>query len=273
VQLVRSLTFGISSSLALVDVDGRLLVLRSYEREEEPGAGQKEVENEVRSFVAARDVLGSLVPDLVAADPSGAYAGCPSLLMTYLPGRPVIGEVDPAQLAEILVRLHSGPVPADLAAATPWFRVSRLAVPSWTGQPESWARLIPILKDPAPAASAVFLHRDFHHGNVLWADGRISGVVDWPSACTGPRGVDLAHTRSNLALTNGVEMADRLLAAYRAQVPRYRQDTWWDAAALVGHVQEDFAGLLAFNAFGARLDQGLLSARADRYAHALARAA
>jgi Ser/Thr protein kinase RdoA (MazF antagonist) len=115
------------------------------------------------------------------------------------------------------------------------------------------------------------LHRDFHHGNVLWAEGRISGVVDWPCACIGPRGMDVAHTRANLALVNGLEMADRFLAAYAGRVPGYHQNTWWDAAALVGHAHEDFVGVLALNAFGAELDAELLAQRADTFVAALAR--
>ena len=108
----------------------------------------------------------------------------------------------------------------------------------------------------------MFLHHDFHHGNVLWSEGRISGVIDWPSASTGPRSIDIAHTRANLALVNGVDVADRFLAAYTERVPGYVHDTWHDTAALVGMVQEGFAGHLAFSAFGAELSLEVLSAHA-----------
>lgn len=270
VRSVRSLTYGISSTLTLVDADDQLLVLRTYDRMESPLAGDNAVEDEVRALAAAQQVLDALVPRLVGADPFGAEAGCPSLLMTYLPGRPVIADVDPVQLAETIARLHAGSVPTDLPDATHWFDPNRLDVPSWTEQPESWRNLIMMLKAPAPSASPVFLHHDFHHGNVLWSEDRISGVVDWASACTGSRGIDIAHSRANLALVNGVDMADRFLAAYSALVPAYRHETWWDAAALVGHAQEEFVGVLAFNAFGADLGHELLSVRADRFAQILA---
>lgn len=253
-----------------MDADGQLLVLRTYDRMESPPAGDTPVEDEVRVLAAAQHVLDALVPRLVVADPFGAEAGCPSLLMTYLPGRPVIADVDPVQLAETIARLHAGPIPTDLADATHWFDANRLAVPSWTEHPESWRNLITMLNAPAPSASPVFLHRDFHHGNVLWSEGRISGVVDWPSGCIGPRGIDIAHSRANLALVNGVDMADRFLAAYSAQVPAYHHEPWWDAAALVLHAQEEFVGVLAFNGFGADLGHELLSVRADRFAQALA---
>jgi aminoglycoside phosphotransferase (APT) family kinase protein len=272
VRSVRSLTYGITSSLSLIEADGQLLVLRWYDRGESPDAGEHHVENEVRALAVARPVLGPLVPQLVAADPLGVDAGCPSLLMTYLPGRPAIVDVDPVRLAETIAHLHAGPVPTNLEVASHWFDADRLVVPSWTAQPDSWKRLIMTLNDPEPPAASVFLHRDFHHGNVLWTEGQISGVVDWPSASTGPRGIDVAHTRANLALVNGIDAANQFLAAYAAGVPGYHQETWWDAAALVGLAQ-DFAGVLAFNAFGAGLGDELLAARADSFALALAKGA
>ena len=115
-----------------------------------------------------------------------------------------------------------------------------------------------------------FLHRDFHPGNLLWQDGQLSGIVDWASACRGPRGVDLAHTRCNLALVDGVEAAERFLLEYVRANPSYRHDPWWDAAELLTWV-DDFSGVLAFNAFGAALDVALLRARADDYADAVSR--
>ena len=49
----------------------------------------------------------------------------------------------------------------------------------------------------------MFLHRDFHPGNLLWTDERITGVVDWVSACAGPPEEDIGHCRANLAIRHG----------------------------------------------------------------------
>jgi aminoglycoside phosphotransferase (APT) family kinase protein len=273
VRSVRSLTYGISSSLELLEVDGRALVLRCYDRPERIADAEHDVANEGRALAAARGVLGSLVPELVAADAAGADAGCPSLLMTYLPGAPVLFDLDTEPMADVMTELHASPVPADLEPAQHWFHEDRLAVPSWTRRPDAWTNLISILRRPVPIGEAVFLHRDLHHGNLLWSEGRISGVVDWPCACAGPRGVDVAHTRSNLALVNGVDVADRFLASYASRVAGYEQDPWWDAAALIGHVQEDFAGLLAFSSFGAGVTLEHLAANAERFVESLTGAA
>jgi aminoglycoside phosphotransferase (APT) family kinase protein len=273
VRSVRSLTFGITSSLTLVEADDQLLVLRCYDRSDGPDARAHLVENEVRALAIAGDVLGALVPRLVAADPAGVDAGCPSLLMTSVPGHPVVFDIDVEQMANTMAQLHATSVPDALEPAEPWFDADRLEVPSWTEHPESWRRLLAILDAPAPTGASVFLHRDFHHGNLLWTDGRLSGVVDWPPACVGPRDVDIAHARANLALVNGVDVADRFLAAYVARVPGHRQATWWDTSALMGLAQEEFAGNVAFNTFGAGLDHGHFAANADRYALALTSAA
>ena len=84
------------------------------------------------------------------------------------------------------------------------------------------------------------------------------------------KAVDLAHTRCNLALVDGVEAAERFLLEYVRANPSYRHDPWWDAAELLTWV-DDFSGVLAFNAFGAALDVALLRARADDYADAVSR--
>ncbi len=266
VSSVRSLTHGISSSMMLVDVDGRLLVNRSYEGSIR---SERRIHNEVRALAAARRALGTMVPELVAFDATGADAGTPSLVMTALPGQPVMFDLDVVQMAETLERLHAAPVPELLEVATPWFDAARLAVPEWTEDAAAWEQLMTMLERPAPTGTSVFLHRDLHHGNLLWSEGILSGVVDWATACTGPRGFDLAHTRSNLALVNGVDAADAFLSAYSARVVADAHDPWFDAAALVGHVQEAFVGHLAFNAFGARLDDAQLARRADDFARAI----
>ena len=116
----------------------------------------------------------------------------------------------------------------------------------------------------------MFLHRDFHPGNLLWNEGMLSGVVDWPFSCRGPQGVDVAHARWNLALVDGVVAADQFLSAYRDLEPAYSHHPWWDIAELFSG-DEGFAGVMAFNAFGAHLTLELLRARTDEWAAALAR--
>src|SRR5436190_14391960 len=85
---VRALTGGISSSVHALDVvDARgtrhPLVIRRYLDADEHATV---VSREASTLVALeRSALPT--PCLVAADPSGQYAGAPAVLMTRLPGR------------------------------------------------------------------------------------------------------------------------------------------------------------------------------------------
>lgn len=246
-------------------------MLRRWDRPDLVGEAPDNVANEVRALEAARAVLGPVVPEPLAADRLGRTVGCPAVLMTCVPGTPVVGDLDVGRLAEPAARLHTADLPGGLTGYRPWFDPDRVAVPRWTHAPAAWATLLDTVRGSEPAGSVAFLHRDYHPGNVLWAEGAISGIVDWVSACLGPAGVDVAHTRTNLALVDGVDAADAYLAAYSALVPGYRHDRSWDARDLVGFVDEDFAGVLAFNTLGAGLDHATLRDRADAYARTLAR--
>jgi aminoglycoside phosphotransferase (APT) family kinase protein len=60
----------------------------------------------------------------------------------------------------------------------------------------------------------VLVHGDYQHFNVLWSDGRLSGVVDWPNAATGSRGSDVGHCRLNLAVLFDTRTAGDYLLMY-----------------------------------------------------------
>ena len=267
VREVRTLTFGISSDVQLIEVDGVPLVLRRYVNElahEIPRA----VASEVQALRTARAVLGDMVPEPAAHDATGARSGCPSLIMTYLRGKPVPHGLDLRQMVEPLAHLHAHAAPADFPPYCHWFDIDHLATPKWTMRPEAWETLIDAVGRGEPDAQHVLLHRDYHPGNLLWERGALTGIVDWPSSCSGPRGMDVAHARGNLALVDGVGAAERFLQAYRQIVPSYDHDPWWDIADLLSF-ESDFAGVMAFTAFGASLSLELLYSRADEWAHAL----
>jgi aminoglycoside phosphotransferase (APT) family kinase protein len=125
------------------------------------------------------------------------------------------------------------------------------------------------MAEPEPTWEPAFLHRDFHPGNLLWEQDELVGIVDWTLACRGPREAEIAHVRSNLALVDDVAAADRFLEAYTERVSGYQHHPWWDVAELFMWDSE-FAGVMAFNAFGSRLTVELLRHRADLYARSVA---
>jgi aminoglycoside phosphotransferase (APT) family kinase protein len=270
VREVRTLTFGISSDVRLIEVDGTPLVLRRYMK---PfvNALPMSIEDEAQALTEVRVVLGDLVPEPVAYDATGVGSGYPSLLMTYVPGKPKLNGLDLRQIVEPLARLHARAAPKDFPRYCHWFEIDHLAIPKWTKRPETWAELIDAVGGGEPSARHVLLHRDYHPGNLLWENGVLSGIVDWASSCGGPQGIDVAHARGNLALMDGIAAAEDFLSAYRDVVPSYDHDPWWDIADLLSFDSE-FAGVMAFNVFGARLSIELLYSRADEWADALSNA-
>jgi aminoglycoside/choline kinase family phosphotransferase len=82
----------------------------------------------------------------------------------------------------------------------------------------------------------VLLHRDFHPGNVLWRRGRVSGVVDWLGACSGPASADVAHCRINL-LTMGTEVASRFTVRWE-RVAGATYHPWGDVVTVVGFLDD-----------------------------------
>jgi len=77
--------------------------------------------------------------------------------------------------------------------------------------------------------------------------------------------------RGNLAFVDGVAAADRFLDSYRAVVPGYDHDPWWDVADLFS-ADDAFSGVSAFNALGAARFVVIVRGRADDWAGALAAA-
>jgi aminoglycoside phosphotransferase (APT) family kinase protein len=269
VREVRSLAFGTTSDVRLLDADGEPVVLRRYVSGWALPLAPSLVAAEACALTAASAPLGALVPRALAADPVGTAAGAPAIVTSFLPGSTALAGLELETAATALAALHSAPAPEELPPVQEWLDRKRLAVPEWSRSPHAWSRLIELVRRPAPAATTVFLHRDYHPGNMLWDERGLCGIVDWSFACRGPAAVDVAHMRTNLALVSGPAAADAFLDAYRARVAAYRHHVWWDAVDLFSF-DPDFSGVVALNAFGAGLDLATILHRADELAALLA---
>ena len=98
---------------------------------------------------------------------------------------------------------------------------------------------------PTDQRRRVICHGDFHPQNILWTDGRVTGVIDWPNAIVAEPAFDVASTRVILglvpvgllgvppALRGLVEVARRILVARYVRGYRRRQPL--DAARLAYH--------------------------------------
>jgi aminoglycoside phosphotransferase (APT) family kinase protein len=153
-------------------------------------------------------------PELVAADEDGTEAGVQCTLTTALEGQPDLSPADMhswlAQLAATHAEIHTVPE-RPRAQADGWYE---------DGRPLGWLEDSGLRAAAREAASGpldverVFVHGDYQHFNVLWRNGRLSGVVDWPHAGTGSRGVDVGHCLLNLTVLFGPPAAREYLAAY-----------------------------------------------------------
>jgi aminoglycoside phosphotransferase (APT) family kinase protein len=173
-------------------------------------------------------------PALLAVDATGTHVGTPAVLTRRLPGEVVMDPADRDRwlhgLADLFDTIHDVPVPPGLRPYRPWYATTRaLEPPRWSHARPAWATAIARTRDPAPGGASVFLHRDFQPTNVLWSDGRVSGVVDWVEASAGPAGADLGHCRCNLAQDLGRDAADAL----RALVGAVDDDPYWDLVSAV----------------------------------------
>jgi aminoglycoside phosphotransferase (APT) family kinase protein len=195
-------------------------VLRWYDDglflEDEPEAIAREV-----AALTALAGSGIPAPRLIAASERAPAA----LLMTRLAGSPHLDIPDPAAIIDLLEAIHA--VIPGLAARWPYhgYHEGRdLARPGWWRDAGLWDRAVGQTTTARPRGPAVFIHRDFHPGNLLWSGRALTGVVDWVNACVGPAEVDVAHLRVNLAVLEDVANADRVVSG----------DPAWDIEAAFG---------------------------------------
>ena len=214
-----------------------VLVLRRYEQAEPDAAALIRDEDAVLRAVHG---AGLPVPEPVAIDADGSESGGhPAILMTRLPGRLDLAPVDPdgwlRQIAAMTARIH------DVRVAAPPFR-SRIdaaapQIPASATRPALWEAAFDVLRQQAPEPATCFIHRDLQHFNLLWQRGRLTGVVDWATARTGPAEFDIGHCRLNLAVLFGADWAERLRLAYEAEAGR-AVDPWWDLYAVTAYSEE-----------------------------------
>ncbi|MEV0729566.1 aminoglycoside phosphotransferase family protein [Polymorphospora sp. NPDC050346] len=245
VTATRRLTGGWTSSvLRLTAADGEEAVLRLMTKEpwRRHAAGLLTREADVQARLGRSSIP---VPRSLALDPSGAEAGVPAHLMSYLPGRLRLDDVSTqaiGTLADLLVTIHRfDPGSAKPREFQSWAGPDKRVVPRWARRPDLWERAFEELDRPAPAYVGTFLHRDFHLGNVLWTGERISGVVDWVETSWGPAHLDVAHAATYLAMLHGTASAAGFTDAYR-QRARDRPDDdevrYWNIMDIVGYLPD-----------------------------------
>jgi aminoglycoside phosphotransferase (APT) family kinase protein len=176
--------------------------------------------------------LGGLAPLPLGGDLQGRRSGPPTSLISWLDGEADIAPTDPRgwarELGRGLAAVHG--LPTARLAELPSVFDERGGSQEILGGPlaaevrSHWSRVV--------ASPEVLTHGDYWSGNVVWRDGRLTGIVDWSSGSRGPRGFDLGWCRLDLVLLFDERVADDFLAAYEAEAGQAVGDMpLWDCWA------------------------------------------
>jgi aminoglycoside phosphotransferase (APT) family kinase protein len=272
---VAALPGATSSSLHAVDVetaDGETmsLVLRRFTNKDwvkkEPDIATREAKSVVHATEA-----GLPVPQLVGCDADGSKCGAPATLVTMVRGEVVLQPESWTEwlqgLAHVAARIHKVEAEGFRWKYRRYNDRAKLAVPKWSEQPEAWRRAIEVVQEPEPVYTECFVHRDFHPSNVLWWNGRVSGVVDWVNGCRGPAGIDVAWCRHNLASLHGLLAADEFLSQYSAAAgPAFEYHPYWDLMSVVELLPGPPSMYEGWRAGGVpEIDDALIRQRIDLY--------
>lgn len=222
----------------VVDESGHIkrLALRRYVDADRLGSDpwyRPENEAEALRILAEVDVPA---PRLIGEDVRPTWCDVPTLLETRISGRPLRRrpanfDVYLREAAELLCRVHAVTTVriAALPNYAPYEPLPTQPILECSSRSALWARVLDILRGPAPRDEGRFIHRDYHPGNIVLAHGRIAGIVDWPTACRGPRSIDLARMRLNLVGDFDLASADRFLALYgECASSDFAYEPYWD---------------------------------------------
>jgi aminoglycoside phosphotransferase (APT) family kinase protein len=239
---VRRLIGGWTSAMYLVCGSSRReYVLRLLDKDpwRRHGASLIRRESQVQTMLRHSCVP---VPQSLGTDATGELAGHPAHLMSKLPGHLQLHRSDAAHLqalADTLARIHEFVPFAPPRAFQSWATPAKRTVPPWATHAAGWRSAFERVDDDPPF-DAVFLHRDFHLGNVLWSEGQVSGVVDWVETSWGPAELDVAHCRTYLAMLHGPDAAVAFQRAYATRRPGYdpTNQAHWDVVDIVGYLPD-----------------------------------
>ena len=182
---------------------------------------------------------------------AGERFGVPSMLLSYVPGRPVLvpRRMDPwlREFSNGLLQVHAvTPDRFDLSflehrdAASERRRLAEAPKPSLAADPlaqrvvKTLSNALDVIDWPAPT----LVHGDYWPGNVIMNRGRLSGVIDWPAVGLGNPLYDVAQGRVDLALIHDLETADAFLDLYRASSSVHLRHLWFFDLSVALHCLE-----------------------------------
>jgi aminoglycoside phosphotransferase (APT) family kinase protein len=179
-------------------------------------------------------------------DVSGEIYSIPYLVVGYIEGAP---DFSPQNLndfirqsAELLVKIHQveQKLPSGTLATLDFLSDRAAHILWWLGyQPEQLdeeldeERLrttLPTLFPLKQMNTATLLHGDFWAGNLIWRDGKLTGVIDWEDAEIGDPLSDLAIARMDMLWAFGKDAMLDFTRTYQTLMPHldYSNLPQWD---------------------------------------------
>ncbi|MFZ0013283.1 MAG: phosphotransferase [Acidimicrobiia bacterium] len=219
----RRLDGGISCTMDVLSDGATRLVLRRY-GEWSLDAGYDVAKRETRALeLMQRANIPAPAPIWVDSD--GVFPE-QAILISYVDGAPDLTPSNPfdwaEQLAGVLARIHAVRLDGDDVDLFPLeagYDIERIQehpeVVLEHPLGEDLLRRRVMLGQRTIETDPVFSHADFWPGNTLWSANDLVAVVDWESASTNDRAMDVAYGSLDIRYLGMDRVADRFIEGYR----------------------------------------------------------
>ena len=225
------------------------------------------------TVLGAAATAGVPVPAVHWSDPDGGVLGRPALLLSLVPGRPLVGGLTThegqhamAVVLHALAAVDGRGVP-HLAHLDDLERVTTHFWPAGDSEVVD----VPSLEAAVAAhredfeAGTSLVHMDLHAGNVLWDGTAVTGVVDWPGAAVGNPLADEAYLWFDTCLAHGRAVGDQLQAVIDevrpGPPPSAGQQRLWRGVALQRGLPTPRPWAEAYRAMGVEIDDDTVEER------------
>ncbi|MGH7490071.1 MAG: phosphotransferase family protein, partial [bacterium] len=128
-------------------------------------------------------------------------------------------------VAALLARIHMLACPSALANSMPdataqatWF-LNNGSIPEYMRDHPDGAAIWEIIHHELGALKppeGALVHGDYWSGNILWEQGKLSGILDWENVAFGQAGFDVANCRMEMIVDGMDDAADTFLRTYEA---------------------------------------------------------
>ncbi|HJQ77419.1 MAG TPA: aminoglycoside phosphotransferase family protein [Acidimicrobiia bacterium] len=237
----RRIEGGLGSTMdVLVDGSNRLVLRRYGSWYDERGENAALRETRALELMQRANIPA---PAPIWVDTEGVFEE-QATVISYIEGKPLLSPSNPfdwaERLASVLARIHDVRLDEDdqeTFAAGAGEDVRRISenpeVVLEHPLGEDLLRRQLTLAGHDGEGDNVFSHADFWPGNTLWSKSDLVAVVDWESAATGPRAMDVAYCSLDIRYLGMDKVADHFVETYRestgADLPALDH---WEAIAL-----------------------------------------